>query len=73
MPDLVTERVTGAVNVAVTLFWPLMVTEQVVPVPEQAPDQPVKVEPGAGVAVSSTMAPVGYIVVEQEDPQDMAL
>src|ERR1035438_4456233 len=40
-------------NVAVTLRLEFIVTVQV-PVPEQAPDQPAKVEPGFGVAVNVT-------------------
>jgi hypothetical protein len=52
VPFLVTERGTGlAVKVAVTTVLPLMVHVQVVEVPEQAPLQPVKVEPAAGAAV----------------------
>ena len=39
----------GLVKLAVTLLAVLMVTVQV-PVPEQAPPQPVKVEPASGAA-----------------------
>jgi len=41
--------VQGLVKVAVTLVFAVMLTVQV-PVPVQAPDQPVKVEPVAGLA-----------------------
>jgi len=34
-----------------------MLTVQVLLVPEQAPDQPAKVEPDAGVAVKVTLVP----------------
>ena len=43
-------------KVAVTVFEPSMVTWQV-PVPVQAPLQPVKNEPAAGAAVSTTTVP----------------
>jgi hypothetical protein len=57
VPDLLTVKVTGrSENVAVTdLAW-VMPTVQV-PVPEQSPDHPVKLEPGAGVAVRVTLVP----------------
>ncbi len=48
---------TGAVKVAVTARAWLMVTEQL-PVPEQAPVQPAKVEPDVGVAVNATRVPL---------------
>ena len=48
---------TTAVNVAVTARAALIVSEHV-PVPVQAPLQPVKVEPVAGVAVSATAVPL---------------
>lgn len=41
---------------AVTALSPSIVTSQT-PAPEQAPDQPVKVEPGSGVAVRVTGTP----------------
>jgi hypothetical protein len=44
-----------AVKVAVTLLAWLMLTVHVVAVPEQAPLQPAKVLPAAGVAVSVTL------------------
>jgi hypothetical protein len=48
-----------AVNVAVTPCSELIVTAHV-PVPLQPPpDQPLKVEPDAGVAVSVTIVPLG--------------
>ena len=46
-----------AVNVAVTAALPVKVTLQV-PVPVQAPDQPVNVEVAFGTAVSVTMVPL---------------
>jgi hypothetical protein len=49
---------TGAVaKVAVALRAAVMFTTQL-PVPLQAPLQPEKVEPDAGVAVSVTLAPL---------------
>jgi hypothetical protein len=48
--------VVVAVNVAVTLLSALIVKLHV-PVPEQAPLQPAKVEPGLGLAVSVTGVP----------------
>ncbi len=56
-PVLLTARVYAGTNVAVALRAALMVTAQVVLVPEQSPDQPVKIEPVAAVAVSVTVAP----------------
>ena len=57
-PGLLTVRMyDGTLNVAVTVVFPLRVMVQV-PVPEQPPpDQPVKVEPGAMVAVKVTTEP----------------
>jgi len=53
-PDLVTVNAYWfRVKAAVTDFAAVMVTEQV-PVPEQAPLQPVKVEPVAAAAVKVT-------------------
>ena len=40
------------------------------PVPEQAPDHPVKVEPAAGVAVSVTVVPLA-MPAEQVTPQEI--
>ncbi len=47
----------GSVKVAVTVGAALIVTVQV-PVPVQAPLQPVKVEPAAGAAVRVTTVPL---------------
>jgi hypothetical protein len=47
-----------AVKVAVTLRADVMLTLQVALVPLQAPVQPVKVEPAAGVAESVTLVPL---------------
>jgi hypothetical protein len=44
-------------KVAVTVGSPLMVSVQVALVPEQAPPQPVKLEPASGAAVSVTLVP----------------
>ena len=46
----------STVNVAVTDFAAVIVTEQV-DAPVQAPDQPVNVEPATGVALNTTVAP----------------
>jgi hypothetical protein len=54
----VTLRVcVGTPKLAVTDFAALMATVQVVAVPVHAPLQPVKAEPAAGVAVSTTEVP----------------
>ncbi len=58
-----------AVKVAVTVFAASSVTVQG-PVPLQAPLQPVKVEPEAGVAVRVTTVPVAKDA-EQVEPQLM--
>ena len=55
------------VKLVVTLLFALTVNTQL-PVPEQAPPQPAKVEPLAGVAVSVTDVPE-FTVAEQVDPQ----
>jgi len=47
-----------ALKVAVTLFAALIATVQVVAVPVQAPLQPLKTEPLAGVAFRLTLAPL---------------
>jgi hypothetical protein len=49
-----------AANVAVTLRAWVIVTTQL-PVPEQAPDQPVNVDPGEGDAVNVTDVPSAYV------------
>jgi len=56
-------------KVAVTLLAADIVTVQV-PVPEQAPDQPVKVEPLVAVAVRVTLVPEAYSA-PHVDPQLM--
>src|SRR5262245_22267231 len=68
VPDRLTLKVTGrSVNVALTdLAW-VMLTVQV-PVPEQSPDHPKKLEPVAGVAVRVTLFPWSN-ACEQVEPQ----
>jgi hypothetical protein len=58
-PALLTERVkvAAALKVAVTAAAAFMVTLHA-PVPAQAPDQPAKMEPAAGVAVRVTVVPL---------------
>jgi hypothetical protein len=56
-PLTLTVSVCGGLNVAVTLFAPLIVTEQVCAVPEQAPDQPLKTYPLDGEEVRRTVVP----------------
>ena len=51
-----------AANVAVTA-WSELIGTLHEPVPEQAPVQPVKVEPLAGVAVSVTPVAAGYVAL----------
>ena len=53
VPGFATVSVYVSANVAVTDCTEVTVTEHV-PVPVHAPDQPVKVEPGEGVAVRVT-------------------
>ena len=53
---------------AVADFAVVMLTVQVVAVPVQAPDQPVKLEPAAGAAVSVTDVPL-LKLAEQVLPQ----
>ena len=61
MKPLVTPVVTATkgtrLNVAVTFCTAFMVTVHI-PVPEQAPPQPAKVEPEVGAAVSVTLLPL---------------
>jgi predicted phosphoribosyltransferase len=45
------------VKLAVQLLLALVVTEAVVAVPVQSPDQPAKIESAAGAAVNLTTAP----------------
>jgi hypothetical protein len=52
-----TDVILGTSKLAVTLRAALMLTVQVLLVPEQAPDQPAKVEPEAAAAVSVTLVP----------------
>jgi len=47
-----------AANVAVTLLAPVIATVQVSPLVLSQPDQPAKVEPDAGEAVSVTLVPL---------------
>ena len=59
-PDFDTLNVSGSpVKVAITAFA-LSSVRSHSPVPEQAPDQPEKKEPEAGVAVSVTGVPASY-------------
>jgi hypothetical protein len=72
VPVLVIERakvVADVLKVAVTAVAAFILTVHV-PVPAQAPDQPAKVEPAAGVAVSVTAVPPEYFA-EQVAPQLM--
>ena len=57
------------VKLAVTDLAAVMLTVQL-PLPEQAPDQPVKVEPAEGETVRVTEVPFWY-VSEQSPPQLM--
>jgi hypothetical protein len=57
-------------NLAPTVRACETVVVQIGLVPEQAPDQPAKTEPGAGVAVSVTCVPVVKLAA-QVDPQSM--
>src|SRR5580765_5185039 len=57
LPTLPTVRPIGRrANVAVT-DWSAFIVSVHGPIPEQAPDQPVNVEPTADIAVSVTVAP----------------
>jgi hypothetical protein len=57
------------VAVTATPVWAPTVTLHV-PIPVQAPDQPVKIDPSPGVAVNVTEVPVGYSDT-QLDPQSI--
>src|SRR5262249_18661986 len=59
----------GGLKVAATDWALLRVTSQT-PVPEQAPDQPAKVEPPSGLAVSVTFVPSGK-PFSQVEPQSI--
>src|SRR6185436_7296008 len=69
VPFLTTERTGKSSNLALTDVVAVTVTEQV-PVPEQAPPQPAKKEPAAGVAVRVRAVP-GVTVCEHVAPQLM--
>jgi len=70
VPAFVTARVNGcSANVAVTEVAAVIVVVHV-PVPVQAPLQPVKVEPAAGVAVNVTADPL-VNACEHVAPQEM--
>ena len=59
----------AVLKLAVTVPAAFIVTVQV-PVPEHVPDQPPKLDPASGVAVSVTCAPRGYCA-EHVPPQLM--
>jgi hypothetical protein len=70
-PALVTvSRWVGGPKSAVTSRAWLIVTTQVVLVPEQSPDHPLKAEPPEAVAVSVTSVPSAYVAL-QVTPQLM--
>ena len=54
----------GGPKSAVTSRAWLIVTAQVVLVPEQSPDQPLNAEPPEGVAVSVTSVPSAYVALQ---------
>jgi hypothetical protein len=69
-PDLDTLKLSGtAVKVAIAALA-LSIVRLHSPVPEQAPDQPEKTEPLAGVAVSVTGVPWSYLC-EHVEPQSI--
>ena len=71
VPDFITVSVfcgEGRINVAETLLAWVMATVQVVPVPEHAPPQLVKVEPADGTAERTTSIPA-LNTSEQMEPQ----
>lgn len=57
------------VNAAATLLFVVRVTLQI-PVPEQDPDQPLKVEPEAADAVSEIVVPE-FALSEQVEPHEI--
>ena len=63
VPALETVSAKTGVNVAVTVVAAVRVTVQG-PMPVQVPLQPVKTEPGAGVAVSVTSVPLTKLAVQ---------
>ena len=70
VPDLETVRgYVFKVNAAFAVLLEFIVTVQL-PVPEQAPDQPEKVEPAEGEAVRVTEVPISYSS-KQSPPQLM--
>lgn len=54
VPVFVTFKTGSAVKFAVAVFVRSIITRQVDAVPEQAPDQPVKVDPEVALAVRVT-------------------
>ena len=69
VPDLLTVNNLGTkLKFAVTLLAAVILTVQVLLLPVQAPDQPIKVEPEAGVAVNVTLLLVAKLA-EQVAPQ----
>ena len=65
MPAIVVVSVYLRVNTAVTVLSESIVTVQE-PVPEHAPDQPVKMAPDAGVAVRLTVTPLVTAAIQVE-------
>ena len=61
LPVFVTVKVYCGVNVAATDLAALIVTLHVPVLFAHAPDQPVKTEPDAAVAVNVTAVPVSYV------------
>ena len=64
------EKSCGKLNVEVAIMAEFMITLHV-PIPEQAPLHPAKVEPAAAVAVSVTAVPVA-MDAEHKPGQDMS-
>jgi hypothetical protein len=68
VPDPLPARETDTMNICVDMVLKVAVTESLLlalivteqdPVPEQAPPQPAKIDPAAGVAASFTDVPAG--------------
>jgi hypothetical protein len=57
LPFFATVKLKVCVKLAVHLLLALVVTDAVVAVPVQSPDQPAKIEPAAGAAVNLTTVP----------------